>query len=109
MAAFRHIAARAAFVVAALAVSPAGAVAIPAGPDTDPSVAPRTGGRHTTDGLHLTARQDVGARGALSSLYAVRVTIPSRPGCGRVARIKSARAGETVTVHLRPAGSAGWC
>jgi len=109
MAAFRHFAARAAFVAAALAVSPAGAVAIPAGPDTDPSVAPRTGGRHTTYVLHLTARQDVGARGALSSRYAVRVTIPSRPGCGRVAMIETARAGEAVSVHLRPPGGAGWC
>ena len=109
MAASRHIAARAALVVAALVVSPAGAVAVAEGPDTDPSVRPGTGGPHTTYVLHLTARQDVGARGAVSSVYAVRVVLPSRPGCGRVATITSARAGEPVRVRLRPAGGAGWC
>src|SRR3954463_5372943 len=54
MAASRHIAARAALAVAALLASPAGAVA--QGPDTDPSVRPRTGGPHTTYVLQLTAR-----------------------------------------------------
>jgi hypothetical protein len=107
MAASRHIAARAALVVAALVVAPAGAVA--QGPDTDPSVRPRTGGPHTTFVLQLTARQDIGGRGAASSLYTVRVAIPSRPACGRVARITSARAGEPISVPLRPAGGAGWC
>lgn len=107
MAASRHIAARAALVVAALVVSPAGAVA--QGADTDPSMHPRTGGRHTTYVLHLTARQDLGVRGAVASVYAVRVDIAGRPECGRTARITSARTGDPVSVRLRPAAGAGWC
>jgi len=107
MARSRHIAAPVALVAAAIATLPMGAVA--QGPDTEPSVRPRAGGTQTTYVLHLTARQDIGVRGAINTVYAVRVDLPAHPTCGRTVRISSARAGEPLTIRLRPPHAAGWC
>jgi hypothetical protein len=107
MARSRHIAAPVALVAAALVMSPVGAVA--QGPDTDPSVRPRVGDPHSTYALHLTARHDIGVRGAVATVYAVRVDLPGRPACRDTVRISSARAGELLTIRLRPPHPGGWC
>ena len=103
----RHFAARAA--IAAAALSMVSATAIAQGNDTNPRISPTVGSRATTYTFHLTARPDIVGNRNVRTAYAVRVSLPGHPTCGRSFTITKAQAGETVTVRLHPRRLGGWC
>ncbi len=108
-----------AFLLAALHPAPVAALpvtgptpGVPAPPSerVHPTVTPRAGGTRTQFRLTLTARLTLSTGPGVRSYYALAINGPAECG-GRddaSSTITSARAGQHVTVPLRP-GAAEWC
>lgn len=80
------------------------------GEQTDPRIAPRSGGPRTVFIVRLWSRTRLGAHGVLDAVYRIRATGPSTAGCdpGATSTLDRGASGQRLTVVLRP-GPTGWC